>query len=463
MPDNPSSPTPFFAQLLTSRHILTRRSILLSLFVASVLIVTGMAVRSSVLGDPSDKKSDQPHLPKTRVLSVVTSPVAHAGPEALLQQFVGIVRPRRASQLAAKTIGRVERVNVDIGDSVSRGQLLVELDHAQLDARKPVIEANLDAAQALLDEFVQGPRSQDIEQAEALVDELEANLKLVEATNNRNKTLRTSSAISRQELEESVFQLNAVGARLLSARKQLDLLLEGTRSEQLAAQRAIVAGLNAQLAQVDADINDQFIVAPFAGQLQQRAVDEGAVVSPGQPLVSLVEQAPYEIRLGLPPEMIEGLTESNLLVSNDQQQLTVSIDRIAPSITEATRTREVVLLLSNSASQLTSLGSAGSVSIRRPVKSQGFWVPTKALTAGPRGLWVLYVATPADASAQRASDDDSAELSVIEQRQVELLRSQGPWSEIQGPLAADENIVVEGVHRVTPGQHVHCSPRPKAK
>ncbi|MCA9183747.1 MAG: efflux RND transporter periplasmic adaptor subunit, partial [Planctomycetales bacterium] len=385
-----------------------------------------------------------------RLLRVTTAPVASAGPTHISHSYTGVVAARRTSNLAAKSTGRVERILVELGSLVKKGQPLIELDHEQLDAQLGVAQANLAAAQARLQELTVGPRRQDIEQARARVAELEANLQLGQANFVRTRELRNSGSISQQEFDQTQFQLNATAAQLRSAEEFLGQLLEGTREEQLAMQRATVQGLEAQVRQVNADLADRSIVAPFDGQVQSRLVDEGVVVATGQQLLTVVEGAPFEIRVGLPSDVVVDLQGSQIDVSLGTSQLNAFLDRMGPTLSESTRTRQVILRLDESSSQQVSIGAAVLVTVMQPVASQGFWVPTRALTVGSRGLWAVYVAVPTSQSPQEYAPQ------VVERRQVELLRAHGEWSEIRGAISSSDKLIVAGVHRITPGQLVEC-------
>lgn len=457
----------FFKRFLTIRHLLTSRALtgmsVVALFLAVPLAYQWGTQASAGKPQPSADAASPTNAASngepSRLLRVVTSPIRSAGPDFLIQRYTGVVSARRTSQLAAKSVGRVEAVQGDLGDAVQVGQLLVQLDDEQLKASRAAAAAQLEEARVKLEELERGPREQDIEQAEARVAESQATLKLRQANFQRLTQLHDTSAVSQQEFDESRYELEAMEAQLESAKQALAQLYEGTRREHVERQKAVVAGLVAQLDRLDADWEDRRIVAPFSGYIQSREVDEGAVVAPGQSLVTLVEAAPYEVRVGLPPDVTAQLTESNLSVTRGDQQLTVKIDRMAPAIEQRTRTREVVLLLSDAASRVVQIGSAVNVSVRRPARSEGFWVPTTALTAGPRGLWAVFVAVPSsdaptargDASARPEEDDGEY---IIERRQVELLRAQGDWSAIRGPLSPEDRLVTEGVHRISPGQGV---------
>lgn len=468
-PDSPAVADPFFAQKMTERHILTRRRKFMWLAAgvapcAAAVLLLQLPIVQAYLHLPSPSTaavtSSAPAAATSyaRPLLVSTLPVAQAGPAFLKQRYTGVVAARRTTQLAAKALGRVEELTVELGRRVEAGQVLVRLDQQQLLAERDVVTASLTAAQALLAELEHGPRDEELNQSQARLSELQSLVELQQAQLSRTEQLGGSSAISKQELDESRFQTDAVRAQLRAAEHADALLQAGTRSERIDAQLATVAGLAAQIRNIDIQLEEKQIVAPYAGHIQARFVDEGAIVAAGQPLLEIAETDQLEVHVGLPSELADGLTRGAatqaLQVSVGPQRLSTRVDRISPTIQSSTRTREVVLTLDEGEYFRPAIGSAVSVEYQTPVEAQGYWIPTAALTAGERGLWGVLVAV---ANSDEDSPDPRSATHIIARRQVELLRSQAEWSEVVGPLDARELLVVEGVHRVVPGQAVRVA------
>lgn len=440
----------FFGMFLTRRHFVTRWAIpgVLTLGVATAVLGPWGADLAGFGGDAGAENAQGGGAPaeNARVLKVnVKALGAFSAPE-LWKNYTGIVVARRSSQLAAKALGRVDEVLVDIGDQVKAGQALVQLDREQLVAELAVSEAALASAKDLLRELESGPRNQDKESAAARVDELEANLSLARANLARSRELRRKDAISKQELDENEYQVQAFEAQLKSASQQLLLLQEGTREESIGAQRNQVASLLAARDRVNVRLEEQVVVAPYAGQIQSRQVDEGDIVSPGQLMLEIVESGALEVRVGIPAKhlAVVDFEPSNVRLASmgaPGQFLQAKIDGIAPAVDAVTRTRQCVFRLEESAGQLVSIGDAVSVSIRtQPEMLSGqsewtAWVPQSCLVAGPRGLWVVYVAVPAD----------NGDNYLIEGRRVEVLRAYGGWSQVTGPPVSAESLVVTGV------------------
>lgn len=456
----------FFAYFMTGRQYLTRRTLALLGGCSLAAIIPIAWVASPNLNSPEaeiDKAAAQS--PQHRV-TVVTSRLDLAGPDCLTQSFTGVIKPKRSSMLAAKDVGRVESVLVQMGDRVEAGDLLIQLDHTTLDAELQALAARLATSEAQLAELRVGPRREDVDQATARVDELTAALALRQASLQRNERLISTAAISRQEFDDARYGVDMAQAQLASAEHALAELKAGTRIEQLQAAEANVAALEADLRRLDVRIAEHAILAPFAGTIQSRLVDEGVVVSPGQSLLQIVESGFLEVHVGLPAELTQNIKADELLIEADGLQLACTIDRLSPSINEATRTRDIVLKLTDPSSSLV-LGAAVNVLVRQactPINQSSqpnqaeetFWVPRESLGTAARGLWAVLIARPEKNTTlhpSRGTSEDET-LYVVERRQVEMVRAQGEWAEVRGPLTADELLVTQGIHRIAPGQIV---------
>ncbi|GAB5404454.1 MAG: efflux RND transporter periplasmic adaptor subunit [Aureliella sp.] len=450
---------PFFGQKMTPRHFLTSRATLLFLGVLAAASIIGVALAvNSARSTASPTASGTSVENSARVLEVEVIALGTGQRLSAVQTYSGIVQPRRTSILASKFGGRVEAVNVDTGSEVAPRQVLAQLDQTQVKARIDAMAASLEMAKAQLAELENGPRQQDIAAAQSRVNEAQANLRLRQASYARVKTLYESKSVSQQEFDQATFQLDAISAQLAAARQDLHKLNEGSRTEQVLAGRARVTNIAAEIRVLESDLRDRQVLAPYAGQIQTRFVDEGTIVSPGQQILEIVEGPPYEVRVGMPISVTDCLSEDQIAASQNDLQLDIRIARTAPALNEATQTREVVLELSPESSRKVNLGSAITLSVRQREQSQGFWVPTSALTAGSRGLWAIYVARP-QTDIGRSPSSPKVEA-TIERRQVELLRAGEEWSEVQGPISAGELVVASGTHRVTPGQIVNCIEQP---
>jgi HlyD family secretion protein len=229
----------------------------------------------------------------------------------------------REVTIAPKDIqGRIKRLLADEGQSVTEGQLLAELDAAQLDARDRTIAANIGAldaqiAQATLDiDYAAKNAAAGVAAADALLSAAQA--RLVRATavlvnaqadDERAAMLYQDQVISHRERDQSEMTLrtseadrdaagkdvNHAEANLTLARVAFDTV--ALKREQLRALRQNREALLAQRAELAASLAERRVLAPADGTILSRPVEVGDVVSPGSALFVMVDLARLYVKV----------------------------------------------------------------------------------------------------------------------------------------------------------------------
>jgi RND family efflux transporter MFP subunit len=151
----------------------------------------------------------------------------------------GVVVPDRTVTLAAKIVGRVVAVNVDEGDQVEMGEVMVDIGDAEL-------RANLSAAEARL-------RMEEINWAHQ------------EKLAERVRSLREQNTVSAETLDDADFKV--------------------------AAAEQAVASAQAEVARARAMLDETKIRAPFDGMIIRKDIETGDVTAPGEPLLVLEDHA----------------------------------------------------------------------------------------------------------------------------------------------------------------------------
>ncbi|MEM7579200.1 MAG: efflux RND transporter periplasmic adaptor subunit [Cyanobacteria bacterium P01_A01_bin.80] len=384
-------------------------------------------------------------------LPVVTLRAKPVESYQVMRTYTGEIAAIRTSELGFERGGKLVNVFVKEGDRVKSGQSIAKLDVSNLQMQKLQLEAQKAQAQARLDEFVAGPRQQDIAAARAAVDDIQQQLQLQKTKLKRRKYLYGQGAISREQLDEISFGENSLNARLRQSQSNLNELLAGTRTEQIAAQRAAVKQLEASISDLEINIAKSTIKAPFAGIVSARQIDEGTVVNTGQAVVRLVENTSPEARIGIPTNVVNRLrVGSNQRVEINNQNYSATIASILPEVNPNTRTQVVVLKLESSLISQINPGQTVRLKLTDTIPTEGFWLPNKALTQGLRGLWTSYVLTEPKADNKNVPTD----AFVLEQRSVEILHQESDRVLVRGTLRPGDRIVANGVHRLVPGQMV---------
>lgn len=191
-------------------------------------------------------------IPVEKTIPVVEVVVVEPADVAIEIPSQGLVEPWKESRLAAEVGGKVIRVSPDLeaGANVEQGEILVELDTADLTAA--------------------------LESARARLAEAELALANEEA----------SAAQAKRDWE----RLNLGG-------QPTPLSL---RVPQLASARAGVAATAAAVAKAEHDVERASIRAPFAGRIRAKLVEVGMVVAPGTPVAELFSTDGYKVRLSVP-------------------------------------------------------------------------------------------------------------------------------------------------------------------
>lgn len=180
---------------------------------------------------------------------------------------IGTVEARYTYKIGPTVAGRVQRVEVQVGDRVQAGQLLGEMDPVDLDDRIAAQEAALKRAEA------------GVPAAEAQVREMAARQSYAEAQASRYETLLQAGSSSEEAVGAKRQELQVANAGLAASRANLEVA-----RQELARVRADREVLIRQRANLR-------LVAPRNGLVAARNVDPGTTVVAGQPVVEVIDPA----------------------------------------------------------------------------------------------------------------------------------------------------------------------------
>jgi len=166
--------------------------------------------------------------------------------------------------------GRIASIAVREGDAVQPNAVLARLDAAELDARRAAAEAQVSAARALLLELQRGARPEELQQALAAESAARRRLQEAAASTERTRALETGGAASREQLDQAETALAVARSQHEQAEQQMRMVRQGPRSERVSAQQAMVRQAESALAQVDAQLANAVIKAPFPGVVSLR-------------------------------------------------------------------------------------------------------------------------------------------------------------------------------------------------
>lgn len=171
----------------------------------------------------------------TRPIPVAVQTLAGGTVESAVRTW-GTVRPAREANILSELSGRVAAVHAALGDRVTRGKVLLEIDPGLYIARTREAESRLESARLSLERAIK-----DLERREAMAEK---------------------GTVSDSELE---------GARTVTAEAH-----------------ASFSSAQASLEQAKKNLDGARLRAPFDGHVASRLPDVGSTVNPGMPLLTIV-------------------------------------------------------------------------------------------------------------------------------------------------------------------------------
>jgi len=209
--------------------------------------------------------------------------------------------------IAARVDGRVEKRPVSRGDNVAAGQLLLQIENPELLAKLREAEAAMAVASAELAHIEAGTREEVIAQRKATVDSALANLTLAQRTYDRIKELAASANAPLQRLDEGTNSLQVAQRSADQAKLAYQEAIAGYTQEERGVARANVAKARASIDTIKAQVDELVVKAPVSAQVYQIGAELGEYVSPGVPLLSLVDLGDVWLRFDLREDLVKGL------------------------------------------------------------------------------------------------------------------------------------------------------------
>lgn len=368
------------------------------------LLVTGMVLvqqgNSRAAGSETGESGEESRRAGVgRVMPVEAVVVEAVTGYPVPRSYVGVVEAARGSRPGFEQGGTIEEILVDEGDAVEKGALLARLDTRLLEAES--------------------------RQREAALSEAKAAMALIESRWERVERLAPDGAVSEQERDDLMNQLEAA--------------------------RAAVVRAGAALDRVRVDLEKSSVRAPFSGTVVRRFSDEGDTALPGQPVLVILESGNLEVRIGVPVSRVHGVVpgaEVQLTRMRDGDAFSGHVHRTIARLDPAARTVEVILRIDQPAGLIS--GELVEWSWPEMVNESGFRIPASALTGSVRGLWTVHALV---------ESESGFDLPQLQSRELEVLHVSGDEVIVRGALKAGERIVASGVNRVAPGQHVEVVDR----
>ncbi|HKB92562.1 MAG TPA: efflux RND transporter periplasmic adaptor subunit [Opitutaceae bacterium] len=268
----------------------------------------------------------------------------HASPDSELI-LPANVQAFQETPIYARTNGYLRKWNVDLGDSVSAGQLLAEIEAPEI--------------------------QEELNQARAALEQADANLDIAKVSDERYQSMGKQGAVPQQDVDD--------------------------RHAIYAARRADVHAAQANVQRLTDLQSFQTIMAPFAGKVSARNVEVGALINAngtGKDLFRIVQIDPLRIYINVPQAYMRAIHPgviADLLVQEFPGRVFEGkVVRLAAAADPVSRRVLTEVQISNSKEELMP-GMFGQVRLRLKLDAPALLIPSNAVMSGSNGATVAVV------------------------------------------------------------------------
>lgn len=362
---------------------------------------------------------------------------------------------QQTQQATPLVSGRVERVNVLLGNRVARGAVLAVIASpqiAEMHGKLHEAETALAIAERNYERVQKTENRVAVLQAKARLDEAETNLrrtrKLIELGAGAGKDLVAAETAYKTAKAEYEFQSNiALNKELAEARAAVD-----TARVDVRHMRDQLAALGAPVAENEKDDHghDTSLIAlrsPIAGTVTERLVNAGAGIEAGKPLFTIANISNLWVIANVPEAQVKTLrvgTAAQVRATGGEELITGRVTYIDPLLNEEARTARVRVEIANPGGRL-NVGAFVEVVFKTGMTrgDSVLVIPDEAVQrAGDRTL-VFVPKSESESDAEKAGAK-TEKVAKFEVREVEIGGVADGLRRVTGGLKVGERVVTKG-------------------
>lgn len=200
---------------------------------------------------------------------------------------LGVVKSKSSANVYANAVGTVTDVFVEIGDEVKKGDVLVKLDGEKLSRQIAELESQRSAILAQYNEAKKSVDSRTIEKLELEIKEIEKRIKTAEETVHNKKVLYDAGAISNEEYQNALRNLEAEENNLEKAKLDLELMKKPVSENTVIQYEAQLKQLDIQRRELEKSGENFTITSSIDGTVLNKLVEKGNYLQPGTHIIEI--------------------------------------------------------------------------------------------------------------------------------------------------------------------------------
>ena len=207
--------------------------------------------------------------------------------------------------VSSRNAGEINSILFAEGERVNAGDTILIIDNETLQYQLNQALAGEQIAQAQLNLMLKGARSEDINQAEEMMNQSEVNFNTAKNDFDRYKQLWDSKSISKKQFEDMTARYDVTLAQYNSAKENYQKVKKFFRPEEIEQAKGNVKKAKASVDLLKKNIRDSYVISPLTGFIVKKFIEVGETVTPMSSLfkvsnLSTVELVIYvsEVELG---------------------------------------------------------------------------------------------------------------------------------------------------------------------
>lgn len=216
-------------------------------------------------------------------------------------------------KVASKIAGRVKSIHVKEGEFVEQGKLLISLDSPEIEAKLRQAEAAQKMADAQRAKAYSGTRKEQIESAKNLWLKAQAGTELAKKTLDRVQSLYAEGVLSEQKLDEAKAQYKTAVTTEDAAKASYNMAVAGAQLEDKEAARALFDQASSAVSEVQVYLGETSLHAPIGSEVAEIIPSLGELVSPGYPVITLIDLNDIWITFNLREDMLADIKMGSVM------------------------------------------------------------------------------------------------------------------------------------------------------
>lgn len=295
-------------------------------------------------------------------------------------EIIGNIQALNSTTISSETSGKIIRLNIDEGDFIKEGDLLLETEHDSIKTQIKQLEANLKQTVALHNQ-AKGTIGLQKYLLDGEVKVRQLSLNNINKDVKRDEELFKSSVITKEKLDDRKYNRNIteIQYELSRINKEQQNIVLNTNIETTKAQ---IESLQAQLDLLKIQLGRTYIKSPVSGIVDKLNIDKGELLNPGTSIAEIIRIDNVKLVGGIPEKEIGNVKygdDVKIKVSAyTNKDFYGKIQHISSNADKTSKTFDVKIIINNS-NKLLKPGMLARFSMLRDKYDNAILIPSSSV------------------------------------------------------------------------------------